>query len=165
MEMGAVATETNTETGRIAATIRAFRAQLPNGPAPPAWCGTSALCGFLLMFCIPFIACDRSGGRTDSIGRELPSSVTNDAELLIHRCGQPDLDVSTEDDRPRPTTATRMLTYRKTHLRFAFLPGGGARAGDPPPYKWKLLGVQQSRTNAVVSLMTALTKMPCWAGK
>src|SRR5215470_4492745 len=69
---------------------------------------------------------------TDSVGRTIPSSVTNDAELLIYRCGTPDTDESAENDVPRPPIPPRMLTYKKAHLRFAYIPSD-SKIGDPPP--------------------------------
>src|SRR4051812_807369 len=75
----------------------------------------------------------------DSLGRPLPASVRNDAELLLYRCGKPDKDDSTENDTPRPPIPSRIIEYRKAKLRLAYVPGGDANVGDPPPYKWKLL--------------------------
>jgi hypothetical protein len=82
---------------------------------------------------------------TDSKGRPVPPGVTNDAELLIARCGQPSKDDSTANDSPRPPIPTRMIEYRKRKLRFMFIPGGDAGISDDPPYKWKLLGITHHR--------------------
>ena len=124
---------------------------------------------------------------TDSIGRPLPDSVTNDAELLLYRCGTPSKDDSTEYDDPRPQIPSRTIEYRKAHLRFAFLPpaaveailnSGGNRSAldvlqdvritDPPPYKWKQFGLVDMLTNKAISagqLKTTLSKrLPCFLG-
>lgn len=86
----------------------------------------------------------------DSLGRSVPSSVTNDAELLISRCGYPSRDDSTDYDTPRPAIPTRMMTYNKAHLKFVYIPGGGATINDPPPYKWKFAGLMDTKTNKPV---------------
>jgi len=107
---------------------------------------------------------------TDSKGRRVPPGVTNDAELLIARCGHPSSDDSTAYDDPRPPIPSRIVEYRKHRLRFMFIPGGNAHLGDPPPYQWKLLGVtdmtaadpSQAR---VVTPSEAVRRMPCWSGK
>jgi len=107
---------------------------------------------------------------TDSKGRPVPPGVTNDAELLIARCGRPSRDVSTAYEDPRPPIPVRVVEYRKHGLRFMFFPGGNAHVGDPPPYRWKLLGVTDmaaadpSRAR-VVDVSEAVRRMPCWAGK
>ena len=107
---------------------------------------------------------------TDSKGRPVPAGVTNDAELLIARCGQPTSDDSTANDNPRPPIPTRIIEYKKQKLRFMFIPGGGATVGDAPPYKWKLMGVTDMKAAdpsqaRVVSVSEAARRMPCWAGK
>lgn len=94
---------------------------------------------------------------------------TNDAELLLSRCGTPDIDDSTQYDSPRPPIPTRLITYRKARLRFAYVPGGGAKIGDPPPYQWRLMGIVDTRTNTALSaanLKPVLSgRLPCAMGK
>jgi hypothetical protein len=103
---------------------------------------------------------------TDSLGRSVPASVTNDAELLLFRCGKPDNDESTESDVPRPPIVTRFITYKKAHLKFAYMPGGESKVGDPPPYKWKLIGLIDTKNNQAViasNLEATLEKrLPCY---
>ena len=60
----------------------------------------------------------------DSLGRPLAASVTNDAELLLSRCGRPDSDISTENDTPRPPIPTRLIEYRRQRVKVVFVPGG-----------------------------------------
>jgi hypothetical protein len=96
--------------------------------------------------------------------------VTNDAELLIARCGTPTSDDSTDYDNPRPPIPSRTIEYKKQKLRFMFIPGGGALVGDPPPYKWQFLGVTDMKAAdpskaRVVSPAEAGRRMPCWTGK
>lgn len=109
---------------------------------------------------------DTAPSNSDSIGRPVPGNVTNDAELLLYRCGKPDRDESTENDVPRPPIPSRIIEYRKSKLRIAYVPGGNTRVGDPPPYKWKLLGIVDMRTNKAVSaaqLEAVISKrLPCW---
>lgn len=106
---------------------------------------------------------------TDSLGRAVPASITNDADLLIYRCGKPDKDDSTAYDNPRPPIPTRLITYNKAHLMFAYYPGGGAKVGDPPPYSWKLLGIKDTRTNKAITAeqlkATLSRRLPCAMGR
>jgi hypothetical protein len=95
---------------------------------------------------------------------------TNDAEILISRCGQPSKDDSTDYDNPRPPIPTRIVEYKNQRLRFMFIPGGGAQLGDPPPYHWKLVGVTDMTAKdpskaRVVSASEAVRRMPCWSGE
>jgi hypothetical protein len=106
---------------------------------------------------------------TDSIGRPVSASVTNDAELLLQRCGKPDIDDSTEHDNPRPPIPTRFIVYRKARLKFAYVPGGDTKVGDPPPYRWTFIGVMDTRTNKVVPASelkhTISSRLPCFVGQ
>jgi hypothetical protein len=107
---------------------------------------------------------------TDSLGRAVPAGVSNDADLLVARCGRPTSDDSTANDDPRPPIPSRTIEYRGKKLRFMFIPGGNIALGDPPPYQWKFVGVtdmtaadpSQAR---VLSPAEAVRRMPCWAGK
>lgn len=102
----------------------------------------------------------------DAVGRTLPASVTNDSELLVDRCGNPDTVLDTSDDDPRPPIPTRILTYRKAHLKIAFT--SNAPIGDPPPYQWKLFGLIDTRNNKAVTtndLQSMLRqRLPCMLG-
>lgn len=103
---------------------------------------------------------------TESSGRPIPSSVGNDAELLLSRCGVADKDWSTQYDDPQPAIATRFITYKKAHLKFAYIPGGGSKVNDPPPYTWKMIGIIDTRTNKAVTAehlkSTLETRLPCY---
>lgn len=85
------------------------------------------------------------------------------AQALIRSCGVPDRDISTANNDPRPPIPFRLLDYNNQHLRFAFVPGGGAKIGDPPPYRWALSGILDSSTNQRVSLQEAADRMGCIA--
>ncbi|HVB33626.1 MAG TPA: hypothetical protein VNJ52_04515 [Patescibacteria group bacterium] len=85
------------------------------------------------------------------------------AQALIRSCGAPDRDVSTANNDPRPPIPFRVLSYNGQHLQFAFVPGGGAQIGDPPPYRWALSGILDSTTNQRVSLQQATERMSCAA--
>lgn len=107
---------------------------------------------------------------TDSKGRPVPPGITNDAELLIARCGPPSSDVSSANDNPRPPVPIRIVEYRRHRLRFMFVPGGNTRIGGPPPYQWRFFGITDMRAAdpshaKVVSPSEAARRMPCWAGK
>jgi hypothetical protein len=106
-----------------------------------------------------------SSQNRDSLGRPLAASVTNDAELLLSRCGRPDTDVSTENDTPRPPIPTRFIEYRKQRVKVVFIPGGQARVNDPPPYQWKLMGVLDPKAKKAIDLSQATKRLPCWTGK
>ncbi len=118
------------------------------------------------IFCALLCGCGPtpdSSEQTDSKGRPLPVNVTNDAELLVYRCGTPDEILDSSNDDPRPPIPARILTYRKAHLKFAYVPD--AAMGTPPPYHWKLFGVIDTRTNKAVSADdlqgTLQQRLPC----
>lgn len=121
------------------------------------------------MGCICLCACNsgpvpqNASTQTDSLGRAVPASVHNDADLLVYRCGQPDKVLDTSDDNPRPPIPSRILTYRKAHLKIAYLPS--EPIGQPPPYHWKVIGMIDTRTNHAIEaskMQTTLEKrLPC----
>lgn len=126
-----------------------------------------ALCSILFMACEDASDTSPAGGGagpTDSQGRPVPATVTNDADLLVFRCGKPDVDDSTQNDNPRPAIVTRSIEYRKSRLRVLFVPGGDAKPGDPPPYKWKLFGIVDTRTKRPMRIDAAVKRLPCWTG-
>lgn len=87
----------------------------------------------------------------------------NQAVALIRQCGQPNRDVSTAYNNPRPPIPFRVLSYKSQHLEFAFVPGGGAKIGDPPPYVWKLSGILDTTTNQRITAAQAVEQMACVA--
>lgn len=92
---------------------------------------------------------------TSVLSREYPIVHPNE---IIAKYGKPDRTQSTEYDKPRPPLVTRMLEYKKEHVRFTFLPT--APVGSPPPYKsWYLLGTQDPRDNSVISSAVAAQRM------
>jgi hypothetical protein len=115
---------------------------------------------FLLLGAI--IGCDDLH-RSDSLGRAVPASVADDAELLLSRCGKPSKDDSTANDAPRPPIPSRIIEYRKQRLRILFVPS--EPVGDPPPYHWKLVGVVDIPSNTATDAKTAIKRLACWAGK
>jgi hypothetical protein len=83
---------------------------------------------------------------------------------ITAKYGKPDRIQSTEYDKPRPPFVTRMLEYKKEHVRFIFLPT--AQIGSPPPYSsWYLLGTQDPRDNSVISAQEAAKRMQARAKK
>jgi hypothetical protein len=96
------------------------------------------------------------------------SPASDDADLLIARCGTPSGDGSSEYDNPRPPIPSPVIEYDSHKLRFAFLPGGHIKLGDPPPYQWKLIGITDmtvadpSQATAV-PVSEAVERMPCWS--
>lgn len=87
----------------------------------------------------------------------------NQAQALISRCGPPDQDISTANNDPRPPIPFRVLDYKSAHLRFAFVPGAGAKIGDPPPYIWALSGILDTTTNKRITRAQAAQRMACVA--
>ena len=85
------------------------------------------------------------------------------AAALIRRCGPPNQDISTANNDPRPPIPFRILDYRNAHLKFAFVPGDGARIGDPPPYIWALSGILDTTTNQRITPAQASQRMSCVA--
>jgi hypothetical protein len=84
--------------------------------------------------------------------------VHDDVSQVICRYGKPDIDDSTENDRPRPPIVTRMLTYKKEGVRAAYVPE--AKFGTPHPYgKWKLIGFQDPKSNPVLSAEEVVKRM------
>ena len=131
-----------------------------------AWCFVALIITWFI-FAMSKLAPTPSA-RTGSAGGALPASVTNDADLLVYRCGTPNKDDSTATDNPRPPIPTRLITYTQAHLMFAYYPGDEAKVGDPPPYNWKLLGIKDTRTNVAIrpeQLKDALSRrLPCALG-
>lgn len=117
---------------------------------------------FIVVIAVIFGGSNSTSTATDSTSQRAP---TNDADSLISRCGKPDVDDSTDYDNPRPPIPSRMLTYSKAHMMFAYVPGGDAKIGDPPPYQWKAFGVIDTRTKQAIDtlhLREVLTKrLPC----
>ena len=73
----------------------------------------------------------------------------DDLSLFIAKFGSPDQVKSSENEKPRPPIVTKQLIYKKENVRAVYFADGPV--GAPPPYKkWKLLGFQDNRTNAVL---------------
>jgi predicted nucleic acid-binding Zn ribbon protein len=88
----------------------------------------------------------------------------DEAQELIQSCGLPSRDFSTANNDPRPPIPFRVLDYRSQHLQFAFIPGGGAQIGDPPPYHWALSGILDTTTNQRITSEQAAERMSCMNG-
>jgi hypothetical protein len=122
---------------------------------------------FILLAIIGSLGDNHTAPTADSQRNALPLGVTDDASLLVARCGQPSSDDSTAYDNPRPPIPSRTIEYRKQKLRFLFVPGFGATMGDSPPYRWKLVGTTDMTASdpskaRVVMPSEAVTRMPCW---
>jgi hypothetical protein len=81
----------------------------------------------------------------------------DDYDVVVRRFGLPDEDDSTDRDVPRPPIPTRWITYRSEHVKFLFVPD--AKLGDPPPYRWKLLGSTDPRTQQPISASLAVQRL------
>lgn len=103
------------------------------------------------------------GSQTDSLGRAVPAGVRDDADLLISRCGKPDIDYSSANEHPRPPIPTRWLTYKKQRVKAVFAPLD-QQVGALPPYHWKLFGLADPKTGRPIELDDAVRSMPCWKG-
>lgn len=98
---------------------------------------------------------------TLALSRDYPIVHPNE---IVAKYGKPDRTQSTEYDKPRPPFVTRMLEYKKEHVRFTFLPT--APIGSPPPFKsWYLLGTQDPRDNSVIAAEEAARRMQSRAKK
>ena len=84
----------------------------------------------------------------------------DDAKLVRSRCGRPDSDDSTQNDRPRPPMVTRWFVYKKTHVKVFFIQADG-HVGDPPPYRWKFLAAADIRTKHPLSSAQIQASLPC----
>jgi hypothetical protein len=91
------------------------------------------------------------------------TKAVDEAQALINRCGPPDEDISTANNDPRPPIPFRVLDYKTEHLRFAFVPGAGAKIGDPPPYIWALSGILDTTENQRITPAEAAQRMSCVA--
>jgi hypothetical protein len=123
----------------------------------------------MALVCIADIGCDSGSAsparieQTDAFGRTLPALLSNDPNILVNRCGKPDEILDTSFDDPRPPIPSRILTYRRAHLRIAYV--SADPIGQPPPYHWKLIGIVDTRTNRAVHsndfVSTFKRQLPC----
>jgi hypothetical protein len=125
------------------------------GPSAGKKLGVTLIIGFAFLVLMAIIGSNiKPPGPSSTIG--------DDAELIISRCGKPDIDDSTAYDNPRPLVPTRLLEYKEQSIRFSFIPGGNTSANDPPPYHWKILGTQDTVTDEPLDVAIAKRRMPCW---
>lgn len=87
------------------------------------------------------------------------------ADDLLARCGRPDRDFDTGGFEPAPIIPERVLTYRKAHLKIAYI-ADDPRGLDPPyHYRWTLMGLVDTQTNRVIELSafrsTLQTRLHC----
>lgn len=93
-----------------------------------------------------FLSCTEA--KDTSVTDSLPY---DDLSLLISKYGKPDVDDSTQYDKPRPPIVTRWLSYKKENVRAWYVPDG-VSVGDPPPYrKWKFIGFADEKTKEPIS--------------
>jgi hypothetical protein len=180
-------------TGQVPSAISAQVAhELPGRPVGPTtwgpklgsgvanfvkWCKRNPVWAvfllFILVIAIPILS-RMSKASNEQVAAKLPLTepaaapvaVSDDAALLISRCGQPANDDSTAYDSPRPPIPARIIEYRSQKLRFAFIPAG--KLGDPPPYRWRFLGITDMTASdpskaRVVMPEEAVRRMPCWS--
>lgn len=104
----------------------------------------------------------KPGGAVDhQASRDCPSS--DHLSEVLCRYGLPDMDDSTENDRPRPPIVTRTLTYAGAGVRVVYV--ADAAPGAPSPYeKWRLLGFQDPVTDAKLSTDEARRRMEAHSG-
>ena len=88
-------------------------------------------------------------------------STLNDADLLLSRCGTPEVDDSTAHDHPRPPIVTRWMIYKKANTEIMFAPGNG-KVGDPPPYYWKLIGALDPKKKQPLKAEELIRRLPCF---
>jgi hypothetical protein len=92
-------------------------------------------------------------------------AATDQAELILSRCGKPTRDASTAHEQPRPPVPSRVIEYADQKLRFLLAPAEGIKLDDPPPYPWQLIGVMDMESpdekGRAVELPEAKARMPC----
>ncbi len=88
-----------------------------------------------------------------------PCSHGDDSEAITCLYGKANFTDTTAYDNPRPPFPTLFLEYRTEHVRFSFIPGYGAKLGELPPYRWRLIGYQDERTNEVITREDAVRRL------
>jgi hypothetical protein len=124
------------------------------------------ICGGIGVLLVMLAIRMQDSDQTNTTGTSASTTSSDDAQLLLARCGPPSLDDSTAYDYPRPPIPSRTIEYRKAMLRVMFIPADSA-LGDPPPYRWKLIGITdmsaRNPANArVVPPDEAVKRLPCW---
>ena len=145
------------EAGKLLEAPKAERAAASTG---------STLGGLLVIALVSYFALRACGGEPSTVGSRAaemaapvrPSSPTDDLSLFVSKYGPPDVDDSTLNDKPRPPMVTRWLVYKKEHVRATYLPD--VAVGTPPPYnRWKLVGFQDERNNAVLQASEVVARL------
>jgi hypothetical protein len=130
--------------------------------------GMSKSSGCLLIFVLLIVGLiillKISDSGSDSGNYRPPTATSSDdASLLLSRCGTPDVDDSTAYDNPRPPIPTRWLEYRTAHIKVMFI--ANSEMGAPPPYRWKTVGALDPRTKKALSPEEVFRRLPCWRSK
>jgi hypothetical protein len=74
------------------------------------------------------------------------------------RFGRPDVENSTEYERPRPTLITRWIVYNKERVRITYMPN--PEPGELPPYRnWNFFSFQDSETNSPLSAAEVVNRL------
>lgn len=105
----------------------------------------------VMVLVIMLIACGSGGKKGANAKNDVATEIKalDDLTHFISRYGAPDAEESSENEVPRPLIVTRRLIYKKENLRVVYVPD--ATVGTPPPYKkWKLFGLQNHESNAVI---------------
>lgn len=109
--------------------------------------------GAVGLFCIiPIIfAAVRSCRNDTPTDKSIQSAQASDqVQQIIQKYGKPDIDKSTQNDKPRPPIVTRWIVYKKENVRFSFVPD--TKAEDPPPYhRWKIVGITDANAKKVIA--------------
>jgi TM2 domain-containing membrane protein YozV len=102
-----------------------------------------------------------SVGRTD---RDTPpaSPLPSDARSFIERYGPPDSDVSTEDDKPRPAVATRILTYEKAQVRVYYRGDVPLGSTEPIGDRWALIAHTDPTSEANITGHEVDRRLRAW---
>jgi hypothetical protein len=116
--------------------------------------------GLIIVCLAGLVSCDDSDSVADH-----PASITgrDAADVLISRCGKPDVDDSTAYDKPRPPAPMRWVEYRKAQVKVLFVPDGPL--GAAPPYRWKFFAVADLRTQKPLDSNEAIRRLPCVQSK
>lgn len=113
----------------------------------------------LALVLVAFGAFFYAAGRSKETEQERISKFTDDVALFISRYGVPDVDDSTQYDRPRPPIVTRWLIYQKEDVRLNYIPKN-ITIGTPPPYKdWRLIGATDAKGTRTLSADELVSRM------
>lgn len=117
-----------------------------------------AIIGVIIIFFI-FLAIQSKDDANKNFSETTNPLPHDDLSLFVSKYGDPDVDDSTQYDKPRPPIVTRWLIYKKEHVEALYVPSG-VSIDDPPPYrKWKFIGFVDDKTKQPISPDEAVNRL------